>query len=32
VKEMKITGQHNYSNAWRRWRWPMPRVCRAPAA
>ena len=32
VKEMKISGQHNYSNALAAWLWRTRRVCRAPVA
>lgn len=32
VKEMKISGQHNYSNATAALAWRTPQVCRAPAA
>jgi UDP-N-acetylmuramoylalanine--D-glutamate ligase len=32
VKEMKLTVSITTATRWRRWRWRMPRVCRAPAA
>ncbi len=32
VKEMKLSGQHNYTNALAAWRWQMPQGYRVPAA